>query len=383
MDLGQLARAFLGLLRDIEIVARVGSTQDLSDLIDASPEELDDLKDLANTARRVEDEARPPDGGRSGLGPDIVAVLFERWARAVDETGKASNPRLILEMAAVDLCQAEPLVPLGDLLERLEHLEGRLRSGGPAAPPPSSSRGGGPGASSSGTTRAPADPGYRAQSAASEAPVAAARASAPALRAVDAPFVRAADAPVVRAGEGPPVRTDDAAGVHVVEAPAVRSAESSPARLSVVPSPVISREDGGGAGAPARSASPIEGWRRAKTALEQRRPRLGALLANANVLEIDASKLTLGFADRADVEAAEKLRGDIEQALAAEFGGPVRLVAKQATGSAAAPVVRAESIDEADAQLRDKRTREQEARQHPMVQKAQDLFGAAIREIKT
>jgi hypothetical protein len=91
----------------------------------------------------------------------------------------------------------------------------------------------------------------------------------------------------------------------------------------------------------------------------------------------------LGFSDRADVDATEKHRADIEQVLAAEFGVPVRLVAKQGGGAAAETVVRADTIDEADTQLREKRTREQEARQHPMVQKAQDLFGAAIREIKT
>ena len=121
-----------------------------------------------------------------------------------------------------------------------------------------------------------------------------------------------------------------------------------------------------------------------KTELETRRPRLGALLANASVLEMDATKLVLGFADRTDADAAEKARADLEQALSAELRGQVRIVAKHDPGAAAAaPVMRAEVVDEADAMALDKRRREQEARQHPMIQKAQDLFGAAIREIKT
>src|SRR6185369_11979655 len=123
------------------------------------------------------------------------------------------------------------------------------------------------------------------------------------------------------------------------------------------------------------ASSTIEVWKRVKADLERRRPRLGALLANASVLEVDAGKLVLGFHDRPEVDAAERARADLEQALAAEMGGPVRLTVSQHAG--AAPVMRAEAADEADAAAADRRRREQEARQHPIVQKAQDLFGAA------
>src|SRR3569832_927710 len=46
IDLGQLARAYLSLLRDIEVVARVGGA-DLADLIDVTAEELEVLRALA------------------------------------------------------------------------------------------------------------------------------------------------------------------------------------------------------------------------------------------------------------------------------------------------------------------------------------------------
>ena len=122
-----------------------------------------------------------------------------------------------------------------------------------------------------------------------------------------------------------------------------------------------------------------------KTEFETRRPRLGVLLANASILEIDGAKLVLGFADRADADATEKARADIEQALGAELGSPVRVVARHdpATAHAPPPVVRAEVADEADALAADKVKREREARQHPLIVKAQDLFGVGIREIKT
>src|SRR3954471_23238545 len=47
IDLGQLARAFLGLLRDIEVVARVAGASELGDLIDATPDEIAELRALA------------------------------------------------------------------------------------------------------------------------------------------------------------------------------------------------------------------------------------------------------------------------------------------------------------------------------------------------
>ncbi|HVZ89692.1 MAG TPA: DNA polymerase III subunit gamma/tau, partial [Polyangia bacterium] len=124
VDLGQLGRSFLGFLRDLEVVASVKPVAgvELGDLIDATPDELDEVRGLAGRAA-----------------PGLVTVLFDRWARAVDESSRLPMPRLLYEMAAIDLCAAEPLVPLGDLLERLDDLEGRLKGGRPAA-----SSGGGP-----------------------------------------------------------------------------------------------------------------------------------------------------------------------------------------------------------------------------------------------
>jgi DNA polymerase-3 subunit gamma/tau len=258
------------------VVVRV---PDPADLVDATTDELADLRRLADAA------------AAAAGGADLVTVLFDSRARAVDEAGRSTSPRLILEMAAVDLCQAEPLEPLGDLLERLEALEGRIQTGAPRPlPSPPAGRPGG--------------------------------------------------------------------------------------------------ERGGGVSAPA-AAPPRTGatrdlstaWKAVKASLAERRPRLGALLASAHLMESEGGRVTLGFRDRPDADAAERARGDLEQALAAELGSPVKLVVTQSAG--AAPVIRAETAEEADALAADRRHREQEARQHPMVQKAQDLFGAPIREIKT
>ncbi len=119
VDLGQLARAFLGFLRDLEVVGRVA---DAADLVDATPDELEEARALARKATAA------------AGGPGLLGVLFDRWARAIDEAAKSQSPRLLFEMALVDLCQSEPLEPLGDLLERLEGLEGRLGGGAQPAP---------------------------------------------------------------------------------------------------------------------------------------------------------------------------------------------------------------------------------------------------------
>ncbi|MEO5768598.1 MAG: hypothetical protein ABIS92_09640, partial [Polyangia bacterium] len=327
LDLGQVSRSFLGLLRDIEVVARVSEPDDL---IDATPDELTELRTLAKDA--------------GGLTP----VLFDRWARGVEESGRVTTPRLILEMAVVDLCQAEPLEPLGDLLERLEGLEARLKSGA-----------GGPGGGGGGggvRTVGPA-PGSAAPRPAAR-PAVAAPASASPPQPPPAPSVNGSVPAAPQLSPPPPP-----------------AAPRPPAAVTPLPGPPKTQ---------ARpQAHPEEAWRRVKTDLERRRPRIGALLANAHVLEIDGTKLVLGFEDRTDVDAAERVRGEIELALSTEMGTAVRLVTKQDKGAHVAPLIRAETLEEADALSADKYKREQEARQHPIIQRAQDLFGVAIREIKT
>jgi len=93
----------------------------------------------------------------------------------------------------------------------------------------------------------------------------------------------------------------------------------------------------------------------------------------------------LGFDDRVDVEAAERVRSDIEQALTAEWGRPVRFQARHESSGprASAAVVLAENTQDAEQRASERRLREEEARRHPMIQKVQDLFGVGIREIKT
>lgn len=282
IDLGQLARSFLGHLHDVEIV---GLVPDPSDLVDATADEIAEAKAQATRAPR-----------------GLLGALFDRWARAVDEAAKSQTPRLLLEMALVDLCFAEPLVPLGDLLERLESLEKRLGGGG------------------GGRTTAPA----RSAIVASTSPV--------------AKEARAPAAPV-------PV------------APAPRA-----------PAPAIS--------------SPEEAWRIVCESFGDR-PSVAAALDHAAIGEWAPGRVTLLFGDRFTLERAEKHRADIERALGGVCGQPTKLVVKEGEAATSAPVMSSEVTRAAARVADEKNRRDTEARQHPMVRKAQELFGANIREVKT
>jgi DNA polymerase-3 subunit gamma/tau len=141
----QLARAIVRYLRDLSVLQ---VAPERPELVDASDEERTELAG----------EARELDRSR-------VTLMFERMLRCCDDLGKTLQPRLVLDCALIDVATVEPLVPLGDLIERLGELEARLA--GRAVPARVASGGGGGGAktfksttpgSGSGPARPPAPP---------------------------------------------------------------------------------------------------------------------------------------------------------------------------------------------------------------------------------
>ncbi|HEU0030992.1 MAG TPA: DNA polymerase III subunit gamma/tau [Kofleriaceae bacterium] len=117
----QLARAIVRYLRDLSVLQ---VAPDRLELVDASDEERIELRS----------EAQQLDRSR-------VSQMFDRMLRCCDELGKTLQPRLVLDCALIDVATVEPLVPLGDLIDRLSELEGRLvQPNAPRAPRPSVSR---------------------------------------------------------------------------------------------------------------------------------------------------------------------------------------------------------------------------------------------------
>jgi DNA polymerase III subunit gamma/tau len=106
VDEVQLARAIVRYLRDLSVLQ---VAPDRPELVDASDEER---VELVNEAR--------------GLERSRITQMFERMLRCCDELGKTLQPRLVLDCALIDVATVEPLVPLGDLVERLGELEARL-----------------------------------------------------------------------------------------------------------------------------------------------------------------------------------------------------------------------------------------------------------------
>ena len=117
------------------------------------------------------------------------------------------------------------------------------------------------------------------------------------------------------------------------------------------------------------------------TAFEARGPRLAALLAHAEVVSLSSGEVTLAFTSKLEADRAEKARAEIEQVTSATMGRQVKV--SFSVGAAAAAVLRSEAGTEADAVHADRQNREAEARQHPVIRRAQDVFGAALKEIKT
>jgi DNA polymerase-3 subunit gamma/tau len=326
VDLGELGRSFLAFLRDLEVVARVKASGELGlgDLIDATPEEIEETKALA---------------GRAQAG--LVPVLFDRWARAVDEASRMQTPRLLFEMAAVDLCAAEPMLPLGDLLQRLDELEARLRGGGGGRP-----------AGETGGAKTPAGGKPAAgQSWATPPAAAPARVTAPPPKPAAEPPAKPVAKPVAEALAKP-----------AAEPPAEASAKSvEPAKVPV--------------------ASPTELWGRVLSDYEAKRPLMGALLAHAQVVTLADGMMTLALPDKFSAEKADRHKAEIEAAVSEVAGGPTRLVFT--VGARVDAAVRSSVGAEAAASAADRKSRELEARQHPLIRSAQDVFGAALKEIKT
>ncbi len=378
IDLVQLSRAFLGFIHDVELAglvpasppgAAAGSAPGL-DLLDVTADELAELRTLATAA---------PKG--------LCTSLFDRWMRAVEEAGKSQTARLLLEMALVELCQTEPLLPLGDLLTRLGELEERLGRGSPP-------RGGG--ADPGGGPRPAGQRGGARALASTEAPPArdavAPPTSAPAAPAAD-PASGAAPPPVAPAAS---FANPSFANANPAQAnPAQTGAGATPVSPrpqpprgdapSAAPAPPVVTASASAIAAsfeparPSRNGTAEEKWGRLRVRMQDR-PALAAALDHAAVDAWEDSRVVLSFADRLLLDQTEKGRKLIEGALQEICGGPTTLQLKM--GGGARPMLQAESVVQAASQATDRKRLMEEAKAHPMIRKAEEVFGISAREIK-
>jgi DNA polymerase-3 subunit gamma/tau len=114
-DMRRLTRDLLEHMRNLT-VAHVSSGKLLPEL---PQEEVETLREQAK-----------------GIEPADADRCFRLLLQTDDEVGRSAYPKLVLEMAVLRLATLEPLVPVAELLQRIEALDG----GGRAVPPATSGR---------------------------------------------------------------------------------------------------------------------------------------------------------------------------------------------------------------------------------------------------
>jgi DNA polymerase-3 subunit gamma/tau len=261
-DLVRFAHETLGRLRNLAVLAVAGPDA----LAELSARELEDLRSVG--AAPAEDLQR----------------LFRILLDADEELGRSAHPRLVLEMTVVQMATLPPLVPIDELLARLERLE--KRGGGAASP-----RGSPPGASAGAPSDRPSTPRGGTGVGAPERP------RPPGAPATQGGTAQAAPAP----NRAPPPR------------------ESAP--------PPPNRAESG-AGAEGTSVPEQPRWKALVGRLQRERASRFFRLSYSRLLEISGDEIRVAVAGR---EAAEALRdGDtvqaIERAVEEEFGRRLRFV---------------------------------------------------------
>ncbi len=353
VDEVQISRAIARHLCDLAVIQKVASAEGL---IDAS---ADELAALAAEAKQIESSR--------------LRQMFDRMMRACDDLGESQQPRLILDFALIDLAAQEPVLPLGDLIERLGDLEqslvGSSRSAKGGSPSGGANRGTG-GASAANAVKS-SETSTRASAA--QAPVQAAPVqAAPAVS--EAPMV-AAELPPIPAPDSPPPPQPS------VPTPAIMPPSPDDDPIVAVSPPKAPIETG--------QNDMLAAWERIIVALENdRKLALAGLYQNAKVLSLTDERIEVGFPEglmsaevAAEADKVAQMTAFLSEQRGREVGFSVRLL----SGAEIERSPNAKSIVEAahETKQAEKGRRETEARAHPITKTVLDTFGAQIKEIKT
>jgi hypothetical protein len=256
-------------------------------------------------------------------------LMCDRMLRACIDLAESPEPRIVLDLALIDLSALEPLPPISRLLDRLADLEKRLGPGA-ASSPAAIPRGPRP---SSGPAPRPEPP--RSQS--------------------------------------PPSTPRE----QLVEAPVPeRQTQKEPGAL-------------GGLGALGEKRAPadsLEAWEHVIQGLEEARElSLVSIYQHARILGWTDAAIEVGFAPGMAGEMAGEpdkvaaMRLFLGQRLGRQIGFSVRIIDQPGEAATARSLIEAQ----ADRQREETSRRQDEAREHPLTKVVLDTFGASIKEIKT
>lgn len=389
-DVLNYTRQLLECSRDLVVFKVVNASEELLEL---SPEEREAASSLAG-AHAQQDLER----------------LFSGLNALMEEVGLAGMPKLALEMGLVRLSDRPPILPLGELLDRLSGLESRLgpaaaggssRSGPPRSGPASgaSRGGGGPGGARAvgsaayGEGLVAAAPGMSAPvSSATPAVAAPVASAAPALKAPVSAAPRPETPPQPRAATVD-LRSNAAAAVAArveiplqpiaaapLPAPAPdlppRAASAAPAESIAGASQPAAAEVRPAAPEPPPEVGGILGgdWLRIVTLIKSSQPALAAVLDHGTPIEVSARLLKIGFPEGSffgrqahSTSARDGILRAAEQVLGArpelQFGRSDDTTADHTLAAAAASNRKARQAGRREAALN-----------HPRVQEAMEVF---------
>ncbi|WAS93922.1 DNA polymerase III subunit gamma/tau [Nannocystis punicea] len=395
-DLLALALELLKHLRDLTVVKLTGS-RDV--LLDASDQEFEHL------TRQAAD-----------VDATALSQLFDRFTRVVDALPRTRVPRLVLEMGLLDLVHTEPLMPLGDLIDRLEQISAPGHGGGgggfapggpaargggeaprpqrstpdfparppqraaapdidsflaqlkppgaagpsqPAAPPPQSA---GPPQPASPPQRPPDMPREAARPAPAASPV-------PQRRPEPAP---ATFAPPTPAAFAPPAPTPSA------PAPSVPPQSATPTAEACAVCPGSPRE-ANGAAIPWASLPPFTAWEEFLNRMRREEMAIFAILAEFGLLSVDQGIVRL-VGSNYYRDMLQKHRGQIDEALHLHMGMPFRL--ELIEGEATPPET--PSLRQIERQRQEALQAEvlQEAKAHPQIQALLAQFEGQLKQVR-
>ncbi len=348
VDEVQIARAIVRYLRDLAVLQ---VAPDAAGLVQGSAEEHADLSARAKGIDRLR-----------------ITQMFDRMMRACDDLGETQQPRLVLDLALIDVAALEPIVPLGDLVERLTELEQRLKAGGarvaPRRPRPA------PAAAASAPAR-PAPAATRQPAAPPREAAAPARHAAPAAT----PPSPAAPVPVAT----PAAKTVPAA----VAAPTPPSPEPQTPAASPAPAPSSPGREVSPTGP---KGDPLVEWDRVITALEKRKKlNLVRIYQEAKLRSWQGDDIQVCFSqDSFQVDSATKPDNvsAMKAILAELYGRAIKFTVELVSADEVATMKSAVERDE-EKRSADRADRENEARSHPLTKVVLETFGASIQEIKT
>jgi DNA polymerase III gamma/tau subunit len=369
----QLARAIVRFLRDLAVAHAAPGA---SSLIEGSEEERAEIAEIAE-----------------GLEAGRVRQMFDRMLRACEDLGQTQQPRMVLDLALIDVAAIETLVPLGTLMERLSTLEARLRAGGGGG---TSAGGGGARSGSRGDGRArsgaqasPTTASPRTDSPMPEPPMTASPMTASPMTASPMPESPTTASPMTASPmTASPMTASPRTASPMPESPTTASPmtaspmTASPTTASPAPGTALAE----GSGAHAQPSNPLRAWEAVIGALADAREfGLVTIYQTAKVLSWSEDEVAVGFpADglTAEIASDKEKVASMKAFLEKRAGHPVSFQVKLLSEDEEAEAV---SILEDAKRRADEETeaKRQEAKDHPITKVVLETFDASIKEIRT